>query len=82
MVVGGACGTYGGGERCMKGFGGRPDVKRKLGRPRRTVDFFMKAVLICEDCSYILVCFVVTGLFLYTRMFRSNRTVSIYSYVP
>ena len=33
--MGGACGTYGGGERCAKGFGGKPGVKRPLGRPRR-----------------------------------------------
>ena len=30
--MGGACGTYGGRERCAQGFGGG---KRPLGRPRR-----------------------------------------------
>jgi hypothetical protein len=32
--VGGACSTYGGGERCIQDFGG-PEVRRPLGRPRR-----------------------------------------------
>jgi len=26
---------YGGEERCIKGFGGEPEGKRPLGRPRR-----------------------------------------------
>ena len=33
--MGGACGTYGGKERCTQGFGGKPEGKRPLGRPRR-----------------------------------------------
>ena len=33
--MGGACGTYGGRERCAQGFGGEPEGKRPLGRPRR-----------------------------------------------
>ena len=34
--MGGACGTYGGRERCAQGFvGGKPEGKRPLGRPRR-----------------------------------------------
>ena len=33
--MGGACGTYGGRERCAQDFGGKPEVKRPLGRPRR-----------------------------------------------
>jgi hypothetical protein len=32
--VGGTCGTHGGGERCLQGFGLRPKNKRPLGRPR------------------------------------------------
>ena len=32
--MGGACGTYGGRERCAHGFGGEPEGKRSLGRPR------------------------------------------------
>jgi hypothetical protein len=30
-----ACSTYGGGERYIHGFGGKPKAKRPLGRPRR-----------------------------------------------
>jgi hypothetical protein len=33
--MGGACGTYGGQERCIQGFDGEPDGKSPLGRPRR-----------------------------------------------
>jgi hypothetical protein len=33
--MGGACGTYGGGERHVQGFGGELVGKRQLGRPRR-----------------------------------------------
>ena len=33
--MGGACSTYGGVERCIQGFGGEPDGKRTLERPRR-----------------------------------------------
>jgi hypothetical protein len=32
--AGGTCGKHGGGERCLQGFGGRPEIKRPLGRPR------------------------------------------------
>jgi hypothetical protein len=32
--VGGTCGTHGGGERCLQGFGLKPEGKRPLGRPR------------------------------------------------
>jgi len=31
----GACSTYGGGEKCVQGFGGKPEGRRPLGRPRR-----------------------------------------------
>jgi len=30
----GVCSTYGGEQRCVQGFGGKPEVKRPLGRPR------------------------------------------------
>ena len=33
--MGVACGTYGGRERCAQGFGGKPEEKRPLVRPRR-----------------------------------------------
>ena len=33
--MGGACGTYGGRESCAQGFGGKPEGKKPLGRPRR-----------------------------------------------
>ena len=32
--MGGTCGTYLGRERCAQGFGGEPEVRRPLGRPR------------------------------------------------
>jgi len=32
--MGGACSTYGREERCIHGFGGIPEGKRTLGRPR------------------------------------------------
>ena len=32
--MGGACGTYGGEERCIQGLGGRLEKKKPLGRPR------------------------------------------------
>ena len=33
--MGGTCSAYGGGERCIEGFGKEPEGKRLLGRPRR-----------------------------------------------
>ena len=33
--MGGACGAYGGGDRCAKVSGEKPEGKRPLGRPRR-----------------------------------------------
>jgi hypothetical protein len=33
--VGGACGTHGRGKKSVQGFGGKPEGKRPLGRPRR-----------------------------------------------
>ena len=32
--MGGACGAYGGGERCAQGSSGKPEGKRPLGRLR------------------------------------------------
>jgi len=32
--MGGACGAYGGGERCAQGSSGKPEGKRLLGRTR------------------------------------------------
>jgi hypothetical protein len=32
--MGGACGVYGGGDRCAQGSLGEPEGKRPLGRPR------------------------------------------------
>jgi len=32
--MGGACSTYGGEERCIHGFVGKPEGKRLLGRSR------------------------------------------------
>jgi len=33
--LGGACSAFGGEKRRIKGFGGKPEGKRLLGRPRR-----------------------------------------------
>jgi len=33
--MGGACSAYGGEERCVLGFGGKPERKSQRGRPRR-----------------------------------------------
>jgi hypothetical protein len=33
--VGEACGTHGRGEKSVQGFGGKPEGKSSLGRPRR-----------------------------------------------
>jgi len=33
--MGGACSAYGGGERCVQGFGGETEGTTPLGRPRR-----------------------------------------------
>ena len=43
--MGGACGPYGGRERCAQGFGGKPEGKRPLGRPRRRWDDNIKVGL-------------------------------------
>jgi hypothetical protein len=33
--MGEACGTHGRGEKSVQGFGGKPEGRRPLGRPRR-----------------------------------------------
>jgi hypothetical protein len=43
--MGGACGTYGGAERYIQGFGGTPEGKRPLGRARRGWKVILKGVL-------------------------------------
>jgi hypothetical protein len=32
--MGGTCRRYGGEKRCIRGFGGEPEGKKPLGRPR------------------------------------------------
>jgi hypothetical protein len=44
-VMGGACSTYGGQEKCIQCFGGRPEGKRPLGRPRRRWGMILKWIL-------------------------------------
>jgi hypothetical protein len=34
--MGGTCSTYGEKEKCMQGFGGEPEGKTPLGRPRHS----------------------------------------------
>jgi hypothetical protein len=43
--MGGACGTYGGGERCIPDFGGRAEGRLPLGRPRRRWEYNVKTDL-------------------------------------
>jgi len=43
--MGGACSTYGGEHKCIQGFGGKPEGKRPLGRPRRRWEVTIKMVL-------------------------------------
>jgi len=33
--MGGACSAYGGEDRCIQGFGGKPEGKKSHGSPRR-----------------------------------------------
>ena len=40
--MGGACSGYGGGERRIQDFGGKPEGKRSLGRPRRSWEYNIK----------------------------------------
>ena len=51
-----ACSTYGGEERRIQGFGGKPEGKRPLGRPRRKWEDNIKVDLQevgCEVVDYI-----------------------------
>jgi hypothetical protein len=43
--VGGACGTHGRGEKSVQGFGGNPEGKRPLGRPRRRWEYRVRTDL-------------------------------------
>ena len=40
--MGGACGAYGGGERCARVLVGKPEGKRTFGRPRRRLKYNIK----------------------------------------
>jgi len=54
--MGVACSTYGGEERRIQGFGGKPEGKRPLGRPRRKWEDNIKVDLQevgCEVVDYI-----------------------------
>ena len=48
--IGGACSAYGGVEKRMLGFGGEPEVKRPLGRPRRRWEDNIKMDLQKVEC--------------------------------
>jgi hypothetical protein len=43
--TGGACGTYGGEERCIQGLVGKPEGNRPLGRHRRGWEDNIKMVI-------------------------------------
>jgi len=43
--MGGACRTCCGEERCVKGFGGKPEGKRPLGRPRHRWEDLLRRIL-------------------------------------
>jgi hypothetical protein len=43
--MGGACGTYGRVEKSVKGFGGKPERRRPLERPRRRWEDGIRMVL-------------------------------------
>jgi len=49
--MGMACSAYGGGERCVQGFGGEPEGKRPLERPRRRWDYNMNMELQEVGCG-------------------------------
>ena len=54
--MGGACSTYGGGERCIEGLVGKPEGKIPLGRPRRRWEDTIKIDLQeagCEGMDWI-----------------------------
>ena len=43
--MGGTCGTYGGREICVQGFGGKPEGKRPLETPKHRWDYNIKKFL-------------------------------------
>ena len=43
--MGGVFSTYGGEGRCIQGFGGEPEGKRPLGRPKRRLEDNIKVDL-------------------------------------
>ena len=45
IELGGACGAYGGEERCAQGSGGETGGKEPLGRPRHRWEDYIKMVL-------------------------------------
>ena len=48
--MGGACSVYGGEERRIQGFGGKPEGRRPLGRPRRRWEGNIKMDLQEVEC--------------------------------
>ena len=51
--VGGSCSTHGGEERCIRVFGGKPEGKRSLGRPRLRWEGNIKMDLQEVGCEYM-----------------------------
>ena len=49
--VGGACSMYGGQQRCIQGFGGKPKGKRPIGRSRHRWENNIKKVLQEVECE-------------------------------
>jgi len=49
--MGGACSVYGGDERRIKGFGGKLERRRPLGRPRRRWEDNIKMDLEEVECG-------------------------------
>jgi hypothetical protein len=49
--MGGICSTYGGEQRCIQGFGGKPEGMRSLGRPRRRWEDNIKMDLQEMECG-------------------------------
>ena len=52
----GGCSTYGAEERCIQGFVGEPEGKRRLGRPKRRWENDIKMDLqevVCGDVNWI-----------------------------
>jgi len=51
--MGGACGTHGGRENCIKGLVRNQERKSPLGRPRRKCEFYVKMDLKEIDMDWI-----------------------------